>query len=51
MPDTPETADLEALIRALINKANDRLRQQFDDVRRHAESAHDQAQDTLREAS
>jgi hypothetical protein len=51
MPETPETADLEALIEALIRKANDRLRRQLDDVRRHAESAQDQTQDTLTGAS
>jgi hypothetical protein len=50
MPDIPETAELEALIKALISKANDRLRRQLDDVRRNAENAHDQTQD-LTEAS
>jgi hypothetical protein len=51
MPDTPEIAELEALIKALISKASDRLSRQLDDVRRNAESAHDQAQDTLTEVS
>jgi hypothetical protein len=44
MPDIPESAELEALIAALIKQAGDRLQRQLDDVRRHAESAHDQAQ-------
>jgi hypothetical protein len=35
MPDTPETAELETLIRALICKADVCLQQQIDDVRRH----------------
>jgi hypothetical protein len=42
---TPETVSLEAQIEALISKASDLLRQQRDDVRRNAESAHDQVQD------
>jgi hypothetical protein len=33
MPDTSETAGLEAQIEALIRKASDRLRQQLDDAR------------------
>ena len=45
MPDTTETACLEAQIEALISKAGDLLRQQRDDVRRNAGSTHDQAQD------
>ena len=49
MPDIPETAELEALIKAL--NATDRLRRQLDDVRRNAESAHDQTQNTITEAS
>jgi len=44
MPTT-ETACLEAQIEALISKASNLLRQQRDDVRPNAESAHDQAQD------
>ena len=44
MPDSPETTDLEALIKALISKANDRLQRQLDDVRRHPEGAHEQAE-------
>ena len=52
MPDIPETAELESLIAALIRQASDRLQRQLDDVcPRHAESAHDQAQDTLTEVS
>ena len=47
MPDIPETEELEALIRALISKASDRLQQQLDDV---AESGHDhQTQDLTAE--
>jgi hypothetical protein len=45
MPDTTETACLEAQIEALISQASDLLRQQRDDVRRNAGSTHDQAQD------
>lgn len=51
MPDTPESADLERQIEALISKASDLLRRQRDDVRRSAPGAHDQEQDTLTEAS
>jgi membrane protein YdbS with pleckstrin-like domain len=51
MPDTSETACLEAQIEALISKASDRLRRQLDDVRRNAENANDQAQDALTETS
>jgi F0F1-type ATP synthase membrane subunit b/b' len=51
MPDIPETADLEALIRALISKANDRLRRQLDDVRQHAEREHNHEQDAFTDAS
>ena len=50
MPDTSETAGLEAQIEALIRKARDRLRQQLDEVRRNAGSRHDQPQE-LKEAS
>jgi hypothetical protein len=49
MPDTSETAGLEAQIEALIRKARDRLRQQLDEVRRNAGSRHDQPQE-LKEA-
>jgi membrane protein YdbS with pleckstrin-like domain len=51
MPDTLETADLEAQIEALISRASDRLRRQLEDVRRNAENAHAQTQDALTEAS
>jgi hypothetical protein len=50
MPDTSETTALEAQIAALIRQAGDRLRQQLEDVRRNAESVHDQPQE-LKEAS
>ncbi len=50
MPDIPETAELEALIRALITKADDCLQRQLDDVRRNAcEQSHDE--DALVDAS
>jgi hypothetical protein len=42
MSNSPETPEHEALIVALIRRASDRLQRQLDDVRRHAESAHDQ---------
>ncbi len=42
MSNSPETPELEALIVALIRRAGDRLQRQLDDVRRHAESVHDQ---------
>ena len=45
MPDTPQTEDLEALVADLISKASARLQRQLDDVRRHAEGAHDQTQE------
>jgi hypothetical protein len=51
MPDTSETADLEAQIEALISKASTRLRQQLEDVRRNTESGHDQLQNVVIEAS
>jgi hypothetical protein len=50
MPDTSETAGLEAQIEALIRKASDCLRRQLDEVRRNTETAHDQPQE-LKEAS
>jgi membrane protein YdbS with pleckstrin-like domain len=50
MPDTSETAGLEAQIEALIRKASDRLRRQLDEVRRNTETVHDQPQE-LKEAS
>jgi len=50
MPDTSETAGLEAQIEALIRKASDRLRRQLDEVRRNAETGDDQPQ-VLKEAS
>ena len=49
MPDISETAGLEAQIEALIRKASDRLRRQLDEVRRKAETVHDQPQE-LKEA-
>jgi membrane protein YdbS with pleckstrin-like domain len=49
MPDTSETAGLDAQIEALIRNASDRLRRQLDEVRRNAEM-HDQPQE-LKEAS
>jgi hypothetical protein len=51
MPDTPETDELETLIRALIRKADACLRQQMDDVRQHAEGAQSHDQDALADAS
>ena len=51
MPDTPETAELERQIEALISKASDLLRRQRDDFRRSAAGAHDQEQDALTDAS
>ncbi len=45
MPETPHSEDLEALVADLISKASARLERQLDEVRRHAESAHDQAQE------
>ena len=51
MPDTPETAELETLIRALIRKADVCLQQQIDDVRRQAEGAQSHDQDALADAS
>jgi hypothetical protein len=51
MPDIPETAELEALIRALISKADDCLRRQLDDVRRNAEGEQSHDQDALADAS
>src|SRR5262245_14251533 len=51
MPDTSETADLQAQIEALIRKASDHLRRQLEDVRRSsADSRYDQPQQ-LKEAS
>jgi hypothetical protein len=50
MPDTSETAGLEAQIEALIRMASDRLRRQLDEVRRNAKTVHDQPQE-LKEAS
>jgi membrane protein YdbS with pleckstrin-like domain len=50
MPDTSETAGLEAQIEALIRNASDRLRRQLDEVRRNAETVHDQPHE-LKEAS
>ena len=50
MPDTSETAGLEAQIEALIRKASDRLQRQLDEVCRKAEPVHDQPQE-LKEAS
>ena len=50
MPETSETAGLEAQIEALIRKASDRPRRQLDEVRRNAETVHDQPQE-LKEAS
>jgi len=43
MSEIPETAELEALISALIRQASDRLQRQLNDVRRQAEGAHKQA--------
>ena len=51
MPDTSETAGLEAQIEALIRKATACLQQQLDEVRRNAESLDDQVQEALAEAS
>ena len=51
MPDTPETAELETLIRALIRKADVCLQRQIDDVRRGAEGAQSHDQDALADAS
>jgi ElaB/YqjD/DUF883 family membrane-anchored ribosome-binding protein len=51
MPDTAETAGLEAQIEALIRKASDCLRQQLDDIRRNADAEHDQVQEAMAEAS
>ena len=51
MPEIPETAELEALIRALISKADDCLRRQLDDVRRNAEGEQSHDQDALVDAS
>jgi hypothetical protein len=51
MPDIPDTAELEALIRALISKANDCLQRQLDDVRRNAEGEQSHEQDALADAS
>jgi len=51
MPEIPETAELEALIRALISKADDCLRRQLDDVRRNAEGEQRHDQDALADAS
>jgi hypothetical protein len=51
MPEIPETAELEALIRALISKADDCLRRQLDDVRRNAASEQSHDQDALADAS
>jgi membrane protein YdbS with pleckstrin-like domain len=50
MPDTSDTAGLEAQIEALIGKASDRLRRQLDEVRRNTEKVPDQPQE-LKEAS
>ena len=47
MPEIPETAELETLIRALIRKADVCLQQQIDDVRRHAEGAQSHDQDCV----
>jgi hypothetical protein len=51
MPEIPETAELEALIRALISKTDDCLRRQLDDVRRNAASEQSHDQDALADAS
>jgi hypothetical protein len=51
MPDIPETGELEALIRALISKADGCLRRQLDDVRRNAEGEQSHDQDALADAS
>jgi hypothetical protein len=48
MPDIPQTEDLEALVTDLISKASAHLQRQLDDVRRHAESVHDQAQELVK---
>jgi hypothetical protein len=51
MPDIPEATELEALIRALIKQADDRLQRQLADVRRRADSTHDQTHDAFTGAS
>jgi hypothetical protein len=51
MPDTAQTAELEAQIAALISKAGYLLQRQLDDVRRNAEQEHEQEHDALTEAS
>ena len=47
MPEIPERAELESLIRALIKQADDRLQRQLDGVRRKSERPHEQAQDNV----
>jgi hypothetical protein len=51
MPDTAQTAELEAQIAALISKAGYLLKRQLDDVRRNAEHEYEHEQDALTEAS
>jgi membrane protein YdbS with pleckstrin-like domain len=51
MPDTSETAGLQAQIEALIRKASDHLRRQIEDVRlSSADNRYDQPEQ-LKEAS
>jgi len=50
MPDNPESAELEQLIRALIQQADERLQRQLDFLRRRAERTRDQAQDEFSDA-
>jgi len=51
MPEIPESAELERLIRALIQQADERLQRQLDFLRRRGERTRDQAPDTLTDAS
>jgi len=49
MPEIPERAELEALIRALIKQADDRLQRQLDGVSRKSERPREQAPDNVTE--
>jgi hypothetical protein len=47
MPEIPDLAELDRLIRALIKQTGDRSLRQLDGGPRKSERAHDQAQDAL----
>jgi hypothetical protein len=47
MPEIPELAELDGLIRALIKQADGRSKRQLGSLPRKSERAHDQAQEAL----